>query len=67
MEDAQVPYDVLADYIGADKTGYGWRISDFRLYDNPKELDEFQNLAGKTIKRPPQSWCYVEEWEENDG
>lgn len=61
MEDAQVPYDVLADYIGADKTGYGWRISDFRLYDNPKELAEFQNLIGKTIKRPPQSWCYVRE------
>lgn len=61
MEDAQVPYDVLADYIGADKTGYGWRISDFRLYDKPKELAEFQNLIGKTIKRPPQSWCYVRE------
>lgn len=61
MEDAQVPYDALADYIGADKTGYGWRISDFRLYDKPKELAEFQNLTGKTIKRPPQSWCYVEE------
>ena len=61
MEDAQVPYDVLADYIGADKTGYGWRISDFRLYDKPKELAEFQTLIGKTIKRPPQSWCYVRE------
>jgi predicted transcriptional regulator len=66
MDDAQVPYDVLADYIGADKTGYGWRISDFRLYDKPKELAEFQNLVGKTIKRPPQSWCYVEEWEQKE-
>ena len=53
---------------------YGWHISDLVCYDKPKELSEFKGLR-KTkfgyepveIKRPPQSWCYVEEWEENDG
>ena len=61
-------------------TGYGWHISDLRIYDTPRELSEFQRatdpcdschaeytwkctgckkLSGD-IKRPPQSWCYVE-------
>ena len=52
---------------------YGWHISDLVCYDKPKELSEFKGLR-KTkfgyepveIKRPPQSWCYVEEWEENE-
>lgn len=25
------------------------------------------NNGALTLRRPPQSWCYVEEWEENDG
>lgn len=49
------------------KTLYGWHISDLRIYDTPKELSEFNGLrdtkfgaAPYEIKRPPQSWCYVE-------
>lgn len=76
------------------KTGYGWHISELKIYDAPKELDEFSpvcryknddglcpsrrvacsyqkcdynpdgsiNLVecGRTLERPPQSWCYVE-------
>lgn len=48
--------------------GYGWHISDLRIYDAPRELSEFTGLrdtrfgaAPYDIKRPPQSWCYVEE------
>lgn len=48
-------------------TGYGWHISDLRIYDTPRELSEFTGLrntrfgaAPYDIKRPPQSWCYVE-------
>lgn len=47
--------------------GYGWHISDLRIYDAPRELSEFTGLrdtrfgaAPYDIKRPPQSWCYVE-------
>lgn len=47
---------------------YGWHISDLRIYDAPRELSEFTGLrdtrfgaAPYDIKRPPQSWCYVEE------
>lgn len=74
--------------------GYGWRISDLKIYDKPKELSSFSkhgfsslfglNICGNDsceyykssgnhivpptcavdgccLKRPPQSWCYVEE------
>lgn len=75
--------------------GYGWHISELKIYDAPKELSEFSpvcryknddkscssrrvacsyqkydynpdgsiNLVecGRTLERPPQSWCYVEE------
>lgn len=47
---------------------YLWNISDFIIYNEPKELSEFSNKdkSGniQTIKRPPQSWCYVEELKE---
>lgn len=55
-------------------TGYGWHIVGLRIYDQPRELSEFTGLrntrfgaAPYDIKRPPQSWCYVEKWEKNDG
>lgn len=69
---------MLNDYL-AWGDGYGWHISNLRIYDAPRELSEFErpyecnecdakwatecnacHEEGK-IKRPPQSWCYVEE------
>lgn len=57
----------LCDYLG-EKVGYGWHISDLCIYDAPRELSEFTGLrdtrfgaAPYDIKRPPQSWCYVQE------
>lgn len=59
-----------------EKEMYGWHISDLKIYDNPKELSEFRlpNICHRgndkhqcigcwdcEIKRPPQSYCYVEE------
>lgn len=38
-----------------ERNMYGWHISDLKIYDRPKELGEFN------IKKPPQSWQYVEE------
>ena len=77
--------------------GYGWHISDLKIYDKPKELSEFSPMCmyknddkscqsrmiacsyqkydynpdgsiklvecGRTLERPPQSWCYVENME----
>ena len=58
---------MLNDYL-AWGDGYGWHITDLRIYDAPRELREFTGLrntrfgaAPYDIKRPPQSWCYVEE------
>lgn len=67
MKRSCLTYEELADYIGNGKTGYGWHISDLRIYDAPRELSEFTGLrntrfgaAPYDIKRAPQSWCYVE-------
>lgn len=56
------------------KTGYGWHISDLNIYDKPKRLDEFTCLRetkfgskSVTIKRPPQSWCYVKNMGADNG
>lgn len=81
-------------YLG-ENVGYGWHISDLRIYDTPCDLGEFSpvcryknddkscqsrrvacsyqkydynpdgsiNLVecGRTLERPPQSWCYVDD------
>ena len=70
----------MHEYLQA-KAGYGWHISNLKIYDPLKKLSEFKGLCkvesdccacphynyskmdcdGRTINRPPQSWCYVEE------
>lgn len=45
-------FEDLYEYIG-ESFGYGWHISNLKIYDEPKELSDFG------LKRPPQSWCYV--------
>lgn len=40
---------------------YEWHISDLKIYDKPKELSEFYNLKGETIKRAYQGWGYINE------
>lgn len=97
MWQACLPYEGIAAYIGREKRGYGWHISELKIYDAPKELSEFSPMCmyknddkscqsrmiacsyqkydynpdgsinlvecGRTLERPPQSWCYVEEVE----
>ena len=60
----------LHQYLGA-ATGFGWHISNLKIYDTPRELREFYAVPNevevalkakpKPITRPPQSWRYVEE------
>lgn len=47
---------------------FGWHISGLKVYDKPRELREFTGLRQTKfgaepvpITRAPQSWCYVEE------
>ena len=77
----------LHQYLGA-ATGFGWHISNLKIYDTPRELDGFRRACKNDwwcescamycehngtcgngslqIRRPPQSWCYVEEELWND-
>lgn len=53
----------------AGRCAYGWYISNLKIYDTPKPLSDFWVEGNQTydcpqltpLKRPPQSWCYVEE------
>ena len=60
--------DEIFAYWGSWEYGnvYGWHISGLRLYDKPRQLEEFRRPcdrddAARYVKRPPQSWMYVEE------
>ena len=66
-------YMDMLGYLGTEKDGYAWHISDLVIYDQPKNLSEFCSYDARIyigenglpmptheITRPPQSWCYVE-------
>ena len=62
------------EHYANDNWLHGWHISDLKIYDNPKELSEFEGLqktrfgyAPYKITRPPQSFCYVEEDDNGNG
>lgn len=69
---AKLALPELIEYMGWHKSAYAWKISDLVIYDKPKELSSFCTGSsvftfddkGKRVytgmKRPPQSWCYVE-------
>lgn len=47
--------------------GYGWHISNLKVYDKPKPLSDFKRWkragsfeALERLERAPQSWCYVD-------
>lgn len=52
MERSCLAYEELAGYIGNGKTGHGWHISDLKIYDAPKDLNEFW--------LPPELYCEKE-------
>lgn len=45
---------------GGGKILYGQRISDLKIYNEPKYLSEFES-KGFPLRKPPQSWYYVKE------
>ena len=42
LKEMRLTAQELFDYIGVGKHLYGWRISDLKIYDKPKELSEFK-------------------------
>lgn len=41
LEKSCLTYDEISKYIGKNREGYGWHISDLVIYDKPRELSEF--------------------------
>ena len=73
IQDMCLSYEELETYLGKS-VGYGWHISDLKIYDKPKELVEFGNYKTEWVqwyhsddkvfyplKRMSGSWCYIEE------
>ena len=67
MDGSCCTYWQLHRYFYHDNA-YFWHISNLKIYDTPKQLSKFTGLwktkfgyAPNEVKRPPQSWCYVEE------
>ena len=57
---ARLTYPELADYLAGGE-GYGWHISDLRIYDEARELSEFQRATA------PCDSCHAEyTWECTD-
>ena len=70
LEKACISYEEFKSYAWNRKVVYGWVINWGLKLPEPKEISEFRfaeykygriYLPPRTIKRPPQSWCYVEE------
>lgn len=56
-------YDDMVSYFG-NKDGFGWHISELKIYDKPRNLNEFGKVGfghEVPLKRPPQSYMYVED------
>lgn len=85
--DDMLTFEEREEYLGERGHGYGWHISDVKIYDKPEIIKNFlqkpcdfaascgacvhsrwseenyHEFVGCSfeLKRPPQSWCYVEE------
>lgn len=53
LEKTCLAYDELDEY-GKNKALYGWHISDLKIYDKPKELNEFRSPCSR---KQCASWC----------
>lgn len=60
IEDTCLTEEELREYAKAGSL-YGWPLHNVKKYDNPKTLADFG------MKRPPQSWCYVQKAGDSDG
>lgn len=64
LEKSCLTYNDLHSYIGSGNSGYGWHISDLKIYDKPKELTEFRvpcPTSCENCKNPLYYECWCEE------
>lgn len=74
IAESKIPKDALNEYGKNAPVLYAWHISNLKIYDKPVDITNFRNCNGceymgdcdtycwKPMQRPPQSWCYVEEY-----
>lgn len=43
-------YMDMLEYLGTDKDGYAWHISDLKIYDHPKKLSEFRRGCPDSVR-----------------
>ena len=43
-------YMDMLGYLGTDKDGYAWHISDLKIYDHPKKLSEFRRDCPDNVR-----------------
>lgn len=86
LKAACIRYEEAHAYLG-HRSGYGWHISQLKVYDKPRQLTDFRQYNTEClrhgpdgvpmcekgiqcqmcrVKRPPQSWMYVELGGQND-
>lgn len=63
-----IPKHELNAYGKSAPKLFAWHISELKIYDKPREIRAFTGLLNTRFgvrpveaKRPPQSWCYVDE------
>lgn len=67
LEEMCMTYDLLKEYAGGNEL-FGFHISKLKVYKESKPISAFLVEDNRTydcpqltpMKRPPQSWCYVE-------
>jgi predicted transcriptional regulator len=55
-------YDDMVSYFG-DKDGYGWHISELKIYDKPRELSEFGQKCDNANEIRCRDCLLFEEWD----
>lgn len=50
LKEMRLTAQELFDYIGVGKHLYGWRISDLKIYDRPRELSEFKKTKERIAR-----------------
>lgn len=53
LDETCLDMDDIIEYMGKTRECHGWHISDLKIYDEPKELDEF-----RTVKRCKDWQCF---------
>ena len=57
LEKSCLTYNDLYDYICRGGIGYGWHISQLKIYDKPKELSEFYKIGAESLDELDDGLC----------